>query len=827
MRSDEYQGYRVMRAQSEEGTEAAKIFFFCHEQDFKEHARAIYGDVCETLPNSDFFFLEGGIMPETEGELREYYFVDVTYADVIIFAVTKRFLSEDNFARSEMLPFAIENKLRFLPIFVECGLEEEFDTTVGSYHCISKVSSDVTEIPYKDKLRMYFDSVVPSDDLRKKVKECFKSYIFLSYRKKDRQYVRRIMEYIHEDVQYVDSAIWYDEFLLPGEDFNDSIKENFLKSDLIALIVTPNLLEEPNYVMSVEYPLALTHKKRIWPFETVATDRERLEEKYEGIKESICQLNDGSNNTGCDSDTFLNTLSNMEGEKLYYLGNAYLYGIDVERNVGRSIIFFDKALEKDYYLAGRTLSSIYEYGMDGTIDFDEAFNKYWDYFDAFGTRYTQKLESDDAYFEAALKLADLAILSSRENVIIDYLKDIYSIVYEDYKNNPGKKEILAVENTLERLSECAVVCGDEYALNYLDDWLDFIDIYENDFSDELLLNKRVKCLIANAKYELACGYYGLALNRLDEILDICRQHENEYAYYIENIRICIMYHDICIRSGAETPESAEQALKVVHDSIKQAYLDNHDIESLELLIENGLGCLNAMNSGLISEEAVKGVVDEAVTFANEYRERVNSVRSNYIGLRVWNAITYYTIAAGLRNTEALRKFVKTCSDLAEVLSDSLNIAAYGREYAFTIYLQGMLYKQEGNLKLAMVRFLKAKKQFDLTPGLRRKGEWLKEKEGVVFFDSLNIYMRICVELLNGYVYEEDWKAVKKLAKEFASYDHDVVLSSYDFDIIAYFGFVFLKTAEVCAELEQYETANEYLILGERYEEVSTQDPRRS
>ena len=58
-----------------------------------------------------------------------------------------------------------------------------------------------------------------------------------------------------------DIAIWYDEFLIPGENFNDSIAAALEQSSLFALAVTPNLVNEPNYVMSIEYPMAKEAQK--------------------------------------------------------------------------------------------------------------------------------------------------------------------------------------------------------------------------------------------------------------------------------------------------------------------------------------------------------------------------------------------------------------------------------------------------------------------------------------------------------------------------------------------------------------------------------------
>lgn len=91
------------------------------------------------------------------------------------------------------------------------------------------------------------------------------------------------MRLIHKNKFCRDIAIWYDEFLKPGENFNDSIKEALQKSNLFVLAVTPNLVNETNYIMTTEYPMAQQEGKPILPVELVTTDHKELAEKYEGI----------------------------------------------------------------------------------------------------------------------------------------------------------------------------------------------------------------------------------------------------------------------------------------------------------------------------------------------------------------------------------------------------------------------------------------------------------------------------------------------------------------------------------------------------------------
>lgn len=90
--------------------------------------------------------------------------------------------------------------------------------------------------------------------------------VFLSYRKKDGQYVQDMMRRIHQRPENRDVGIWYDNSLTPGREFNDEIKENLQKSQAMVLLVTDHLMEEGNYVREIEYLYAQKEKLPILPY---------------------------------------------------------------------------------------------------------------------------------------------------------------------------------------------------------------------------------------------------------------------------------------------------------------------------------------------------------------------------------------------------------------------------------------------------------------------------------------------------------------------------------------------------------------------------------
>jgi hypothetical protein len=145
--------------------------------------------------------------------------------------VTTKLLTTENAALDAEFRFAIERHIPVLPLMQEGGLDELFSQKCGDLQYLDKAKSarDLTEIPYEEKLKNYLESVLVSDEMAEKIRAAFDAYVFLSYRKKDRKYAQELMRLIHKNDFCRDIAIWYDEFLTPGENFNESIREALKK----------------------------------------------------------------------------------------------------------------------------------------------------------------------------------------------------------------------------------------------------------------------------------------------------------------------------------------------------------------------------------------------------------------------------------------------------------------------------------------------------------------------------------------------------------------------------------------------------------------------
>ena len=183
--------------------------------------------------------------------------------------------------------FAREHHIPILPLLQEPGLENDFSQKYGNLHILNKNENDIYGIDYKEKLKKYLNSVLLGDDLIEQIRNEFRGYVFLSYRKVDREWTQLFMKLFHETKDFQDIGVWYDELLVPGNNFDDAIKDALNRSDAVAVVVTPNLMQEGNYVLAVEYPEAVRANKKIVPIAFRETDETELQKKYENFPQCV------------------------------------------------------------------------------------------------------------------------------------------------------------------------------------------------------------------------------------------------------------------------------------------------------------------------------------------------------------------------------------------------------------------------------------------------------------------------------------------------------------------------------------------------------------
>jgi hypothetical protein len=374
-----------------------RVYFCCHLEDF--------GKCFETISNEILAKQNCAIWYTDKALIRNDAFLDnLKQMQLFVMPVTTNLLCTENETLDIEFKFAIENHIPVLPLMQEGGLEKLFNKKCGELQILDKNNTDATSISYDEKLKRYLESVLIGEELTEKIRAAFDAYVFLSYRKKDRRYAQELMRLIHKNEFCRDIAIWYDEFLTPGENFNDSIKEAIQKSGLFVLTVTPNLINEPNYIMTTEYPMAKQEGKPILPAELVSTDREQLSEKYEDIPNPA----DAHNETEF-SEALLESIKKMaikendnSPEHNYFIGLAYLDGVDVEIDNEKAVSLITSAAESGLVEAMRYLVMMYEKGKGVSVDYACALKWQCRIMNLLFERFTQQetVESFSAYFQA-------------------------------------------------------------------------------------------------------------------------------------------------------------------------------------------------------------------------------------------------------------------------------------------------------------------------------------------------------------------------------------------------------------------------------------------
>lgn len=353
--------------------EYSKIYFCASDQDYENYFENISKEVWDVKKTIVFWHKNFDEDYDENGGDEEAFFSALEQMQLFVIPVTYEFLYTDNFERRVELPFAMEHKIPVLPLLQDTSLAAEFNRKCRSLQALDKSLTDPTAIAYGLKLKKFLEAVLVSDELTEKIKNAFEGYLFLSYRKKDRRLAQKVMKKIHENEYCRDVAIWYDEYIKPGENFNDVILEALQKSQLFVLVVTPQILEVPNYVMKEEYPMAWKYNKKILPVVAEKTEKVRLKEYYAYLPESI-DLED----TYKLSDTLWKLLrgnltkKESTSDHLYYMGLAYLSGIDVEINSSRAIDLLEQAAEKINISAMEKLVEVYRYGIGAEADLQKA-----------------------------------------------------------------------------------------------------------------------------------------------------------------------------------------------------------------------------------------------------------------------------------------------------------------------------------------------------------------------------------------------------------------------------------------------------------------------
>ena len=328
-----------------------RVFFCSGKKAYDDNFDVLSGDILEYV-NCVIYHVDYKNIPGSMSELTDELVYDLQEMQIIVVPVTKELFTEEDAWVRDVIK-AEKGKKIILPIMMgEVDLWNEFEPLFGSVQFLDKYNlygqAKGTEISYEKKLEKRLKEFLVGDELAAKVREAFDAKIFLSYRKKDRREAQELMRLIHSDPKCESIAIWYDEFLVPGEDYNEDIKKALESSNALVFNVTQSFNEPGNYVLRVEYPAAQEQEKKIISVEMSDTDIEELEHNFKGIGDSLIKIDKHEKVCKVTLDALKDLVKDENSNDMkhtFFLGLAYKNGLEVEVDEERGNRLIERAAE--------------------------------------------------------------------------------------------------------------------------------------------------------------------------------------------------------------------------------------------------------------------------------------------------------------------------------------------------------------------------------------------------------------------------------------------------------------------------------------------------
>ena len=681
-----------------------RVYFTCCEDAFDVTFNKVCDDIL-SVSDCAIYYTENMNQPFATDELE----MTLGLMNLFVIPVTRNLLEKPNRAMDVDFSFALKNGIPVLPIVFESGLDGIYSRKdrFGELQYINPFSSDLTEIGYEEKLKKFLDSVLISDATSKRIRAEFDAYMFLSYRKKDRRYANELMRIIHSNRECRDIAVWYDEFLVPGESFNENITKMMSESKLFALLVTPNLLEindgVPNFVMGKEYPAARELGMEIVPTEMENTDKVELLERFRDLPECVdpYKQSDFRNRLIQALEKVAITTNDCDPEHNYLIGLAYRDGIDVEVDRQRGLELIKNAAEAGWAEAASELTTMYYYGFYVKKDYEQA--AYWQ---------KKKIES--------LRLENKNNPTAKSKFdLVDALRFYTEIA----RNGIGNQD--TVYELVHYCEEALELCDEYNSTNMSDEYTSsrFVESTLNTLRSLAILYE-----IAN-EFDSAVDTYNQALKYWHIIAEADKDIDDEQVQILNKWRVAQIHHDIGVLQGkrgnySESVSELEKALEIYYELID----DSSDF------LPNMISVHNA-----IAQDAVHCDVSKAVKHSEIALELSKSLYES-------NKSLFDTLYA---DTLLARAFVLSeigSSDLDEIEKISLESATIllehkdegSHETLFNLmnvlYKVASVYRRKCNWDKAREYYLEAIKVSDTL--LSATGIEDKDKEAVahLFFD---------------------------------------------------------------------------------------------
>lgn len=251
-----------------------------------------------------------------------------------------------------------------LPVVDDASRMPDFNRRFENAHAISLSMKDPGY-----EIGIQLDRLLISPALYDEIiKDAFTRMLFISYRKKDREQIIRIMKAVRNTKWAAAAAFWFDDYLVPGTDFADGITQAMADSDAVIMAVTPNLPAltdegRKNYVCSEEYPRARNTGRKIIAIEALPTERKQLDDMF-GEDFPECIPIDDSERIGEALESVGRAGEESRDPYVLYLrAMGFLNGIRVEKDPARAIRLLDECAGLGVPEAAYQLAYMYTFGI--------------------------------------------------------------------------------------------------------------------------------------------------------------------------------------------------------------------------------------------------------------------------------------------------------------------------------------------------------------------------------------------------------------------------------------------------------------------------------
>ena len=330
------------------------IYFCSHPEDMDYYLKEITEDIFYVI-NCVIWHDDGEKISDSD---RHFFYQNM---DLVVIPVTDRFLSDDNYAARCEIDVFKKAHIPILPIITD---ESQFDAAnelFGNRQVLEHTVTDKTKLGYFNKLERFLRGYLMGQSLFTEYGNVFTDTAFVSYRKKDRRLILRLLDKIHANPNLRTLGVWYDEFLTPTEVFTTEIEESIEKASFVLMLITPNTLEQGNYIITDEYPQADKYNKKIIGI-LQNTSMEEAKRSFPAI-DLFVDFDDEDLPVKIESFLHIRPIDLNNDKTLYFLGLCYMSGVNVERNSDYAIEYLIQSSDKGNIDAAAILSNIYADGI--------------------------------------------------------------------------------------------------------------------------------------------------------------------------------------------------------------------------------------------------------------------------------------------------------------------------------------------------------------------------------------------------------------------------------------------------------------------------------